>query len=149
LFGTFQEELPDVKPVYGITRPAQTWNPIKINFQHLWLLTKDAVRTKNWLDKIRIWFMPTGWRPADVESKYPVYKIEDVYHFEKYHAKESTLLLVWSWVQLVILLLMVSYLFANIAYIGNPTIFLYGAFVFLFVYAFTELMDGRMPWALH
>jgi alkylglycerol monooxygenase len=142
IFGTFQKELPDVKPVYGITRPSQTWNPIKINFQHLWLLTKDALRTKSWWDKIRIWFMPTGWRPEDVAVKYPVYKIEDVYHFEKYKSQESKLLLVWSWVQLVLLLLLVSYLFGNIAAIGKPFIFLYGAFVFLFVYAFTELMDG-------
>jgi alkylglycerol monooxygenase len=68
LFGTFQEELPDVPPVYGITRPAQTWNPITINFQHLWLLIQDAWRARSWWDKLRIWFMPTGWRPADVEA---------------------------------------------------------------------------------
>ena len=40
-FGTYQEELPHIKPVYGITRPVRTWNPIKINFMHLWLLIKD------------------------------------------------------------------------------------------------------------
>ena len=141
IFGTFQEELPDVKPVYGITRPVQTWNPIKINFQHLWLLCTDAIRTKKWGDKIRVWFMPTGWRPADVAEKYPVYKINDVYHFEKYHAKESKALLVWSWIQLFVLLLFVSYLFGNIAAIGSPHIYIYGLFIFLFVYAFTELMD--------
>jgi len=28
LFGTFQVELADVKPVYGILRPANTWNPL-------------------------------------------------------------------------------------------------------------------------
>lgn len=141
IFGTFQEELPDVKPVYGITRPVQTWNPIKINFQHLWLLCTDAIRTKKWGDKIRVWFMPTGWRPADVAEKYPVYKINDVYHFEKYHAKESKALLVWSWIQLFVLLLFVSYLFGNIAAIGSPHIYIYGLFIFLFVYAFAELMD--------
>ncbi len=151
LFGTFQEELKDVPPVYGITRPVQTWNPIKINFVHLCQLVKDALRTKSIKDKLRIWFMPTGWRPADVEVKYPLYKITDVYNFKKYRTNESRFLLVWSWVQLIILLLLVSYLFGNIAYIGNPAIFLYGGFVFLFVYAFTELMDGSkytMFWEL-
>ena len=34
LFNTFQEELPDVKPVYGTLRPVSTWNPIIINFKH-------------------------------------------------------------------------------------------------------------------
>lgn len=142
LFGTFQEELKEVPPVYGITRPVQTWNPVKINFQHLWLLIKDAWRTKSIKDKIRIWLMPTGWRPADVEAKYPVYKIEDVYHFTKYSTPETRPMLIWSWIQLVLLLLLVSYLFGNIAAIGNPAFFVYGGFIFLFVYAFTELMDG-------
>lgn len=142
LFGTFQEELEEVPPVYGITRPAQTWNPIKINFQHLWLLIKDAWRAKSFYDKVRIWMMPTGWRPADVEAKYPVYKIEDVYHFSKYSTPETKPMLVWCWIQMVVLLLFVSYLFGNIAAIGSPGIFYYGAFIFLFVYALTELMDG-------
>ena len=143
LFGTFQEELPDVKPVYGITRPVRTWNPIKINFMHLWLMIKDAWNTKNIKDKLRIWFMPTGWRPDDVTAKYPVYKIEDAYNFEKYDTQTSMMLSVWSWVQLTLLLLFISYLFGNIAYIGKPNIFIYGAFVFVMVYAFTELMDGN------
>ncbi len=142
LFGTFQQELKEVPPVYGITRPAATWNPIKINFQHLWLLIKDALRTKSFVDKIRIWIMPTGWRPADVEAKYPVHKIDDVYNFTKYSTPETKPMLIWCWVQLIMLLLFVSYLFGNIAFIGNPAFFLYGGFIFLFVYAMTELMDG-------
>jgi len=150
LFGTYQEELKEVPPVYGITRPAATWNPIKINFQHLWLLMKDAWRTKNWKDKFTLWFKPTGYRPADVAAKYPVYKIEDVYHFDKYAPKVSTALNAWSWVQLAMILFLISYLFGNIAAINNLSssyIFWYGAFVFLSVYSMTELMD-RNPYAI-
>ncbi len=144
LFGTFQEELPDVEPVYGITRPVRTWNPIKINFQHLWLLIKDAWRTKSIKDKLRIWFMPTGWRPADVAEKYPVYKITDVYHFDKYNPKNSKALISWSWIQMTITLLFISYFFGNIAAINQMNssyIYLYGLFIFLTVYAYTDLMD--------
>jgi len=144
LFGTFQAELPEIKPVYGITRPVQTWNPIKINFLHIWLLCKDAWCTKSWKDKLRIWMMPTGWRPADVVEKYPVHKINDVFHFEKYNPKSSRALEVWSYLQLLILLLFISYLFANISLINNLNsnyIYGYGAFIFLMVYANTDLMD--------
>jgi alkylglycerol monooxygenase len=140
-FGTFQEELKTVPPVYGVSRPVRTWNPIKINFVHLWLLFKDAWTTKNWKDKLRLWLMPTGWRPADVSSSAPVYKIENVYDFEKYNTAYSISLLAWTWFQMILLLLFVSYLFGNIAAIGSPAIYIYGAFVFLFVYAFAELMD--------
>lgn len=144
LFGTFQEELPGKKPVYGITRPAQTWNPIKINFMHLGLLIKDAWLTKNWNDKFRIWMMPTGWRPADVAEKYPVHKINDVYNMQKYDTKASTSLHVWSWVQITMTLLFISYLFGNIASINALNayyIYIYGLFIFLSVYAYTDLMD--------
>jgi len=149
-FGTFQPELADVPPVYGITRPAATWNPIKINFQHFWLLTKDAWRTKSWKEKFTLWFKPTGYRPADVAEKYPLYKIEDVYQFEKYAPKASIALKTWSWIQIVVMLLLISYLFGNIAVINKidgSYIYIYGAFVFLGVYAYTELMD-RNPFAI-
>ena len=141
MFGTFQEEMKEVIPVYGVSRPVRTWNPIKINFLHMWLLIKDAWHTQHWKDKFRIWFMPTGWRPADVALKFPVYKIEDVYNFEKYNTKSSTIFATWIWIQMMMLLLFVSYLFGNIGTIGSPRIFLYGGFIFIFVYAFTELMD--------
>ncbi len=147
LFGTFQEELPNVSPVYGITRPVETWNPIRINFLHLWLLVQDAWRTRNIWDKFRVWFMPTGWRPADVESQYPVKKIENVYDYQKYEPLSSSLLNTWAWVQFASITLLMFYFFANLGSIGTPNIFIYGGFIFLSVYSYTELMD-RNPFAL-
>lgn len=150
LFGTYQKELPEAPPVYGITRPVRTWNPIRINFQHLVLMIKDAWRTKSWKEKFTLWFRRTGYRPADVEEKYPVYKIEDVYHFEKYETRTSPALNTWSWVQLMMILFFLSYFFGHIALINSLNasyIFLYGGFVFLSVYSLTELMD-RNPYAI-
>ncbi len=140
-FGSFQEELPEVPAVYGITRPAQTWNPIKINFQHLWLLIKDAWRAADWRDKLRIWFMPTGWRPADVEARFPVAKIEDPYHFEKYETTASPTLHTWTWMQFIAVITLVFYFFGNIGHLGSPNIFIYGGFIFLSVYSYTDMMD--------
>jgi sterol desaturase/sphingolipid hydroxylase (fatty acid hydroxylase superfamily) len=152
LFGTYQEELAIIPAVYGVTRPVRTWNPIKINFMHMWLLIKDAWHTKNWKDKFRIWFMPLGWRPADVIHKFPVYKIEDVYHFEKYDTPAVRSLNAYLWTQLICLLLLVSYMFANVAMIkqlGVAHLFIYGGFIFLQVYALTEFMDrSKYAWVL-
>jgi alkylglycerol monooxygenase len=142
-FGTYQEELAAVPPVYGVTRPVRTWNPIKINFMHMWLLIQDAWHAQRWWDKLRVWFMPLGWRPQDVAEKYPVYKIDDVYNFEKYNPHNSKALLVWSWAQMTMLLLFISYLFGNISRVGSPAMFYYGAFIFLMVYAYTELLDNN------
>ncbi len=146
LFGTYQEELDNVPAVYGITRPVQTWNPIKINFQHLWLMIKDAWRTSNWKDKFLLWFKPTGYRPADVVEKYPVHKIENVYNFEKYEPFASTAKRTWAWIQLFVILFFTSHLFANIALLNaadGSYIFIYGAFLFVTVYSLTDLMDGN------
>lgn len=142
-FDTFQEGLKEVPPVFGITRPAQTWNPIKINFQHLWLFIQDAWRAENWKDKLRIWFMPTGWRPEGFEEKYPVHKIENVYNFEKYNPKHSSFLTYYSIVQLFMTLGFVSHLFANVGTIGLPSIFVYGLFILITIYSQTELMDSN------
>ena len=142
-FGTFQEELESVPAVFGITRPAQTWNPIRINFQHLWLLITDAWRAKSWKDKATIWLKPTGWRPENFEIKYPIHKIKDVNNFEKYNSLNNTKLAIWSITQVLITLLFVSYLFDNIALIGLPKIFVYGSFIFITIYSYTELMDTR------
>jgi sterol desaturase/sphingolipid hydroxylase (fatty acid hydroxylase superfamily) len=147
MFGTFQEESPAIPAVYGVTRPVRTWNPIKINFMHLWLLMQDAWHTKSWKDKLRVWLMPLGWRPADVVEKYPVYKIEDVYHFEKYDTPAPKGMMIYLWIQLFCLLLIVSYLFGNVASIGLTNMMYYGLFIFAQVYALTEFMD-RNPRAL-
>ncbi len=141
IFGTFQEELPDVPPVYGITRPVSTWNPIKINWGHLWLLIQDAWRTQSWYDKARIWFMPTGWRPADLPERYPVHKIEDVYNFEKYAPAASSALIAWTWTQFAFTFLLIFTLFSNLGQIGLPNAIFCGLFIVLGIYAYTELMD--------
>ena len=146
-FGTFQEEREDLPPVYGVKRPARTWNPILINFQHVYLLLKDAWRARSWWDKVRIWFMPTGWRPPDVEAKYPVYAIDDVYKQEKYRSTTDKGLEMWSWVQLTFHLLLMLYGFNHIAAWSFTDSLLHGGFIVLSIFAYTSLMD-RSPLAI-
>ena len=141
LFGTYQEELDSVPAVFGITRPAQTWNPFRINFQHLWLLISDAWRAENWKDRFTIWFKPTGWRPENFEEKYPITKISNVYSFNKYGTQHSNILMYWSTIQMFVTLGLVSYLYLSIAQMELQNIFIYGTFIFISVYSYTELMD--------
>ena len=87
--------------------------------------------------------MPTGWRPADVIEKYPINKINDVYDFEKYDPISSKPLQAWAFAQLLFLLFFICVFFSNLALIGSPGIFYFGAFIFSFIYALTELMDNN------
>ncbi|MDT0608406.1 sterol desaturase family protein [Croceitalea rosinachiae] len=143
LFGTFQEELPNVPPQYGVLKPAATWNPILINFQHLWRLLNDAWRTKSWWDKLRIWFMPTGWRPIDVVAKYPLAIIKDVYNFKKYQPKTTNALKVYAIFQMLSSTLLMLFMFYNYSEIGFNGLLLFGAFVFVGIYGYSTLMDRK------
>jgi len=51
VFNTFQPELKSIEPVYGTLRPVSTWNPIIINFKHLWQLIKDAWHAEKFIEK--------------------------------------------------------------------------------------------------
>ena len=142
-FGTFQEELEDVPPQYGVLKPAATWNPVLINFQHIWRLIKDAWRTRNYWDKLRIWFMPTGWRPADVRKMYPVPIIEDVYHFNRYQTRASFAFKGYAIFQMLANLILLLFMFYNFSNIGIDGLLLFGSFVFVGIYGYTTLMDRQ------
>jgi alkylglycerol monooxygenase len=64
LFGTFEPEREAC--VYGMYNPPRSWNPLKINFHYFGVICRDAVATRSWVDRIRVWFMPAGWRPRDL-----------------------------------------------------------------------------------
>jgi len=147
VFGTFQEELDDVPCVYGVKRQPLTWNPFKINYQHLWQLIQDAWRANSFWDKLRIWFMPLGWRPADVAESYPIVTVEDPYEMQKYAPSITGNLKMWSWFQFVVMNVFMAHMLINIAVIPFSQLLLYGLFLSLMIYAFTALMD-QDRWAL-
>lgn len=69
LFGSFQEE--DETCVYGTRKPLNSWDPLWANGEVYWGLLKDSWHTRRWADKLRVWFKPPGWRPADVAARFP------------------------------------------------------------------------------
>ncbi|WP_397450529.1 sterol desaturase family protein [Pseudomonas sp. NA-150] len=83
LFGSFQEELDSDPVIFGVTTPLQSWNPLWANLQFYAQLAADARHAQSRWDKLRIWFMRTGWRPADVAAKYPIAK-PDLAQFRKF-----------------------------------------------------------------
>ena len=88
LFGTYQEEDELDKPIYGIRGAVQSWNPLWVNAQIYAQLCADAWRTENWWHKLTLWFRRTGWRPPDVEAKYPL-TYKDLASFVKYDTDVS------------------------------------------------------------
>lgn len=147
IFGTFQEEMDEVPAVYGVKKPVNTWNPYLINFMHMWQLIKDAFRTEKLWDKIRIWFMPTGWRPDDVREKYPIEITKNPYTREKYDTEASVSFQAWHWVQLLITMFLMLFLFNQISSFHFMDVLLCAGLIGLSIFAYTTLMD-RSPHAL-
>ncbi len=147
IFNTFQEELPEEPAVYGVKRQVKTWNPVLINWQHMWLLLQDSWRTQNWWDKIRLWFMPTGWRPTDVAEAYPIDIVDKPYEMVKYEKPYDLGLKAWAWFQLIFTNLLMYFMLINIAELNVAHITLYATFLFISIFAYTSLMD-RHPVAV-
>ena len=146
LFGTFQEELPEDPPVYGVIKPVGTWNPIWINYMHAWALAKDAWHAHSWWDKVRLWWMPTGWRPSDVAEKYPWIFSEDPKNQIKYETALSRPEKVWAWTQLVIHFGLVFHLLIAFAQFEYTQVISYGIFLMASIMGYTVFMD-KSRWA--
>lgn len=82
LFGTFKEE--DERCVYGTRSPLQSWDPVWANAEVYASLARDSWRTRRWSDKLRLWFKPPGWQPADLSASdpKPAFDIQQVQRYE-------------------------------------------------------------------
>jgi hypothetical protein len=141
-FGTFQEELKEEPPVYGVLKPVHTWNPMIINFQHLWGMIQDAWYTRSWKDKLTLWWKPTGYRPDDVALKFPRTKVSTISPFEKYNPEMSSFKKAWAlfqWLCITVLLLLLLCYFESFTY---SQVLLMGGLIMISIFGFTSLMDG-------
>ena len=146
LFGTFQEELENVPCVYGTLKPVNTWNPFIINFQHLWYLSIDAWHTKKLINKIKIWFMPTGWRPNDVKERFKRDKIIDVYNQQKYKIEYRNVHIFYAIFHFTYINAALWLLLTGYDELENNLKIFYSIFILTTIFGFTSVMDSY-KWA--
>ena len=145
LFGTFQEELDEEPVIFGVTTPLASWNPLWANLQFYVQLWRDAARAASWWDKLRIWFMPTGWRPADVAAKYPLSKPE-LSQFVKFEVPLSGGQKVYAGVQFVLYLVGGTYLLAISESLSLGLLIASWAWVAFGLYSLGVWLENR-PWS--
>jgi len=61
LFNTFAEEKRTNPPIYGLTRPVNSYNPIKIAFHEWLLIYEDGKKLNKWSDRLKLLFYPPEW----------------------------------------------------------------------------------------
>ena len=86
--------------------------------------------------------MPTGWRPKDVLENYPNNKLKIPGEQIKYNTDNSTLLLIFCWVQLIFALVFMFHLFLVLHQYEPFLNYLYAIFIFLNIFSYTSLLDN-------
>ena len=69
LFGTYEDEVEP--PVYGVRGGLSTFDPISANLSYYATMADLSWRATDWRDKIRVWFAPPGWVPANLRRPGP------------------------------------------------------------------------------
>jgi sterol desaturase/sphingolipid hydroxylase (fatty acid hydroxylase superfamily) len=101
LFGSFQEELDNEPPVFGIRGPLNSWSPLRA-LTHIYVdMARDSWHAARWQDKLKVWVARNGWRPPGVAERYPRPK-NDLAHFQKFDPVVSLPVKVYGFLQLVV-----------------------------------------------
>jgi alkylglycerol monooxygenase len=69
LFGTFEEEVE--KPVFGVRGGLFAFDPLSANVAYYRTMAKLAWAADDWRDRLRVWFAPPGWVPANMRTPGP------------------------------------------------------------------------------
>lgn len=73
MFGTFQEE--EERPVYGTTKPLNSWNPVWANFEHFETIGKQLKDADGLWEKLKVLFKKPGW-DAKIQGYHPFPEVE-------------------------------------------------------------------------
>ncbi|NWB96208.1 sterol desaturase family protein [Pseudomonas gingeri] len=146
LFGTFQEEDEREPVIFGVTTPLASWNPLWANLQFYAQLWSDARRTQSYWDKLRIWFMRTGWRPADVAAKYPLNK-PDLSQFRKFEVHLEVRQQIYLALQFAVYVGLGSYLMNFGEHLPLAALLLGAGTLILGLFVLGAALENR-PWAL-
>ena len=68
IFGTYQEEDPNLNIQYGVTRPIRSGNFWDVYFGELINLTKDVIKAPGIINKLKYIFFPPGWSHTGVQK---------------------------------------------------------------------------------
>ncbi len=81
MFGTFQLE--EEAPVYGITTPTNSWNPIWVQFSHFYTVWNEVKIMPDVSSKIGVLFHKPGWRPASLGGQQYAPEVDRT-HYHKF-----------------------------------------------------------------
>lgn len=144
LFGTFQRE--EEEPVYGITAPLRSWDPLTANFHYWGDLFRLAHRCRSLKDKVLVFIKPPGWRP-DYLGGFDGPKAKDRATYRKFDTRVSGAANGYVAVQFALLLVITSYFLFQQDHLGSLAQWTTAALIGWWVMNLGVLLEGRR-WAI-
>lgn len=136
MFGTFQKE--EETPVYGITKPINSWNPVWANFDHLNVMRHEMKQLNSTTDKIKYLFMKPGWFPEYLGGYRKAPEVDRA-SYHKYDTPSSPFLNFYVLFQYAVLLVITSYFLFNLNSFTLPEKLALAAFI-----AFSTVTAGGL-----
>jgi alkylglycerol monooxygenase len=143
MFGSFQEELDREPCIYGIRGQLKSWNPVWANLHYYWAMAKDSWHAGKWVDKLRVWIAPPGWRPPDVEARFPKAEYDPRRDFVKFDPVRRAGLSLYTFTQFVALTAANSHFLALLPVQGLGLNVLYFAFVLASLVTLGGVLENR------
>ena len=143
IFGTYQDELDEDPCIYGIRGQLLSWNPVWANYHYYFAMAKDCWYASSWIDKVKVWFLHPGWRPADVAARFPKKPYDPHRDFERYDPQRPGPLSVYILVQFVVLMAMSRHSLQVLPDQATALNVAYFAFIVLSLVSLGGLLEGR------
>jgi sterol desaturase/sphingolipid hydroxylase (fatty acid hydroxylase superfamily) len=68
MFGTYADERDDEKPIYGIRKPLESWNPLWANLHHFVQIWRQIKSAQNWRHRLMYLFAKPSWTPEKEDA---------------------------------------------------------------------------------
>ena len=143
LFGTFEPER--APPVYGITQPLASWNPVRANLHQFGEILRHARAAQNWGERWRAVFAHPRWRPASLGPPIQL-KPVSVESFQKFEPTVAPQLKAYALVQFMMVLAGSLGLFRAAAHLGVAELFAGGFYIAVSLGNIGGILEAR-SWA--
>ncbi|MFT5317833.1 MAG: alkylglycerol monooxygenase [Chlamydiales bacterium] len=141
MFGTFQKE--EEKPTYGITTPANSWNPIEVNLAHYRDMFSTVKRFPKLSDKLRFLLKPPGWLPDRMGGPAKIPQVNKQ-SYKKYDSDPGIKFRVYAVIQYLSCLLLASLYLIHEPSMSLPVKLVFTGGVILSLISFAGLFEKRI-----
>ncbi len=138
IFGTFREE--NEKPMYGTTKPLNSWNPVWANLANYTVIIKDMKGMKNWKQRFYLLFS----KPGQLSKNDPDVSGEiGQRNTERLDGAKHSRLTTYVVIHFIFLLLITAVYFLNHNDLSTLVRLQFSGFIVLSVISFGFLLENR------